>query len=151
MSFDTDFDFTNDVVKYTNIKNSFQTYLDSTNEDLNLINSCVGYDDIKNKELSRLNANQSSYAEMINGYNTTLTQISTLQALNQNDKTTLHTFWGFTECSNERYMCLIIYNYTSMLLDTDILDLVKDNVNTVELKKYIGKILILKYTEGRFC
>ena len=151
MSFDTNFDFTAEIQEYTNLRTTCQTTLDGVNAEINLMNACIGYDEIKNGELARLSLIQTRNSNLITGYTATLSGISALQNLSGADKTILYNFWAFTGVSKENYMCLMITNYSAMLSDADILTIVVDNNNTTETKNHIGRLIISKYSVGEFC
>jgi hypothetical protein len=151
MSFDIDFDFTDEIREYTDLRAACQTTLDDVNAQISLMNTCVGYDEIKNEELTRLILIQTRNSDLVAGYAATLSDINSLQNLNGSDKTILYTFWGFSGKSKESYMCLMISNYTAMLSDNDILTIVVDDKNTVEIKNEIGRLIISKYSIGEFC
>jgi hypothetical protein len=151
MSFDTTFDYTAQIAEYTKLRDDCQVMLNQINAEIACLNTCDGYNDIKSRELIRLTDLQSKYTVGVDGYNETLLEISSVQSLNQNDKGTLYTFWGFSGVSKDRYMCLMICNHADMLADADLLAIVADNVNTTEVKNYIGYIVVSKYTSGKYC
>lgn len=143
MSFDAEFDFTDMILHYENLRDMYQNILDNIPPDL--IASAIGYNQIKAERLAVDTAYYNSILAEVNGYQATVDYINTLVNLDNPNKLILYTFWGFTNRSKANYMYVMASQYTNMLIDSDLIALVNDNVNPSNIKDGLGQIIVARY------
>jgi len=150
MSFDTTFDYTNQINQINDRVAYFQNLLTDIGNQITCFNECVGYTGIVESKLSELTRLDTIYnIELVNN-NLALLNITNLQALSIEDKDKLYNFMQYTTLSVNNYMGIIATCYAEMLTNTDLLTVLTDTTNTTETKNMIGNIIISNYNKNQY-
>ncbi len=145
MSFDTDFDYTNIIASITTNSTRAQTALNDITVRVNALVNVVGYGDVTSTQLQRLNELVTRYTNIISTNNAYLANINSLLALDPTQKNTLYCFYQCLGTDKQRYMCSIINNYTAMLADTHLCNIICCAHNSSESKTVVATILYSQY------
>lgn len=148
MSFDSDFDFVDISKKLVLLS---ETYNVSKNEIIALVSRCsswLNFDVLKSERLSSLNKNKTDISSKIISIIKCEDNVTGVMTLSSEDKNKLFLFyklWALDIDKRHFFMTIIMNNYASMLLDSEINKLILDTINPLDCKHVIAGMLIAKY------
>lgn len=148
--FDTTFDFTEINNSIVACLDSCQASHDQAVSELTTLENILGYGETVDVILRRVQQKVDMKADLCVQYNCALDCIDEVEALSPVNKEVLYQLWLLVEdqCPIDRYMHLMIYSHTQMLIDNDIQQLVIDPVLTIDQKKIVAYSLLDRFSRG---
>lgn len=140
--FDSEFNFDTIIANTTKQLNCRQ--MNFNNMDLHITDwtSIVGFDTIKTDKLESLIIAKNRTCVGIEKNQTTLDAISAIMALDNNNKDILYRFYAYSCLYKDFYMYILINNYSEMIVDEDIINLLADTENDDYKKMMIGDYIV---------
>ena len=145
MSFDTTFDFTPLVDNTQNTIVNLTTSLSLLTQQQSQLQLIQGYSVRVTKALNDVATNIGGINTQLSALNNFLITIDEIKSLDDQSKNILYQFFAFTSLNAETFTSILTRNYQQMLLDSDIVSLIADDVNTNPLKIIVGKLIMLSY------
>jgi len=143
MSFDIDFDFTDTINTYQILVDAVQLTIDNIPHDI--VSDAIGYNQMKVDRAAILSRITNKYLGQKNTYQTRIDYINSLVSLDNTNKTMLYIFWGYCGRNKDNYMKIMSFQYSNMIIDTDLIALANDFVNSTDIKNELGNIIITRY------
>lgn len=145
MSFDTTFDFTSYDTVLINGDTKDEATITTIQTEIDLLGGAAGYSSVTasrvaqlTDEVARLNGHITKRAEVKE-------QIRSIIEKSESEKARLYNFFTLCGDNASNFMVRLLFNFTSMLEDSNVILLESDKVSTLDQKNAVAKLIYQQF------